>query len=121
MAFFVQDRIQRLEQDGQRLHDSVPRLLVRDRRSVAASGERLAVAGKTLVQPFEAQVGRSAAALDALSPLRVLGRGYAITRDDEGHVVTDASQLDVGASVRVDLSKGSFQATVVETDDGARS
>ena len=117
MAFFVQDRIQRLEQDGQRLHDSVPRLLERDKRSVLASGERLQVAGKAILQPFEAQVGRSAAALDALSPLRVLGRGYAITRDGDGHVVTDASQLSVGANVRVDLSKGSFEATVVETSD----
>lgn len=117
MAFFVQDRIQRLEQDGQRLHDSVPRLLERDKRSVSASGERLQVAGKAILQPFEAQVGRSAAALDALSPLRVLGRGYAITRDGDGHVVTDASQLSVGANVRVDLSKGSFEATVVETSD----
>ena len=121
MAFFVQDRIQRLEQDGQRLHDSVPRLLARDQRLVAASGERLGVAGKALVQPFEAQVGRSAAALDALSPLRVLARGYAITRDDEGHVVTDAGRLSVGSNVRVDLSKGSFEATVVETSDRARS
>ena len=115
MAFFVQDRIQRLEQDGQRLHDSVPRLLLRDQRLVAASGERLSVAGKALVQPFEAQVGRSAAALDALSPLRVLGRGYAIARDDEGHVVTDSSKLSIGKNVRVDLSKGSFEATVVDT------
>ncbi len=121
MAFFVQDRVQRLEQDGQRLHDSVPRLLVRDQRSVAASGERLAVAGKTLAQPFEAQLGRSAAALDALSPLRVLGRGYAITSDSEGHVVTDATQLSVGSNVHVDLSKGSFEATVTETSDVTRS
>ena len=121
MAFFVQDRMQRLEQDGQRLHDSVPRLLVRDQRSVATSGERLAVAGKAIVQPYQAQVGRSAAALDALSPLRVLARGYAITRDEEGHVVTDASQLGEGSNVHVDLSKGSFEATVVKTNDQARS
>lgn len=121
MAFFVQDRMQRLEQDGQRLHDSVPRLLARDQRSVAASGERLAVAGKGLVQPFEAQIGRSAAALDALSPLRVLARGYAITRDEDGHVVTDVSQLGEGANVHVDLSRGSFEASVVKTNDVARS
>ena len=61
-----------------------------------------------------AQVGRLAATLDALSPLKVLGRGYAIATDVEGHVLGDASELSVGSEVNVRLGSGSFSANVTE-------
>ena len=56
-----------------------------------------------------------AASLEALSPLSVLSRGYAIARDGAGHVVKDASELGYSDEVRVLLGTGSFDATVTAT------
>lgn len=46
------------------------------------------------------------ASLDALSPLGVLERGYAIAQDSSGKLVHDASLLSVGDEVNVRLAKG---------------
>ena len=62
-------------------------------------------------------MARSAASLEALSPLAVLSRGYAIAQDKQGHVISNASELSNGDNVRVRLAKGSFLACVTETED----
>ena len=55
--------------------------------------------------------GTCAAQLDALSPLKVLGRGYAMaTREDR--VVRSVTQLEVGDTVTVSLSDGTAQCRV---------
>ena len=57
---------------------------------------------------------RCAAGLDALSPMKVLGRGYAIVSDREGTVVSSADAVQVGQQVDVTLGKGSLTCTVEE-------
>lgn len=111
---FVEDRATQLMQSEQRLHDAIPRLLERDRREVSVAATRLRTCGEAITRPHEAMLQRAAASLDALSPLAVLARGYAITRDAEGHVVQDASRLEAGQDVSVLLGKGSFEATVTQ-------
>ena len=58
----------------------------------------------------------AAARLEGLSPLKVLARGYSLTRDAEGHVVTDAGQLAVGDEVETRLAQGRIRAQVTEVD-----
>jgi len=58
--------------------------------------------------------GRMAAALDALSPLKVLGRGYAIARDEAGKVLTASDQVQVGQAVDLRLRDGSLICRVEE-------
>jgi exodeoxyribonuclease VII large subunit len=55
---------------------------------------------------------RLAASLDALSPLKVLSRGYSIVMDGEGHVIKDAAALDPGDRIGVTLEKGRLQCIV---------
>ena len=114
---FVEEREEQLMQSEQRLHDSMPRLLQRSRRDVELGGQRMRTVGEGLLRPYDATLARMAASLDALSPLKVLSRGYAIARDDEGHVVTDVSALQVGQDVTVRLNKGSVEARVTGLHD----
>ena len=79
---------------------------------------RLRDAAPRLLRPAEATLARLAASLDALSPLAVLARGYAIARDAAGHVVKDSSELACGDEVRVLLGTGSFDATVRAVNNG---
>ena len=52
--------------------------------------------------------------LEALSPQRVLERGYAVVRDAEGRVVRAASDVTVEARVDLQLASGSLAARVEE-------
>ena len=59
-----------------------------------------------------------AAKLDALSPLKVLGRGYAIALDAGGRAVKDAGQLTAGDRLSLRLSKGEALCLVESVNGG---
>ena len=66
---------------------------------------------------FKLQQGRerlalAAASLDALSPLGVLQRGYAIAQDASGKLLRDAATVTPGDAVSVRLAKGKLNARV---------
>jgi exodeoxyribonuclease VII large subunit len=70
-------------------------------RQLEAGGERLA---------------HQAARLEALSPLAVLGRGYAIARRlPEGDIIRAASEAPPGQKVRVQLCRGELDCRVEES------
>jgi exodeoxyribonuclease VII large subunit len=50
--------------------------------------------------------------LNALSPLRILDRGYALVIDSAGNIVKDADQVVVGESISTRLAKGALEAQV---------
>jgi exodeoxyribonuclease VII large subunit len=65
----------------------------------------------------QSQLGVSAGRLEALSPLSVLARGYAVCwNDDRSSVVRRASQVAAGDRVRVRLSEGELQCDVRATE-----
>ncbi len=57
---------------------------------------------------------RCAASLDALSPLKVLGRGYSIATDKDGNAVTNSETVSAGDRLDVSLSRGALKCTVDE-------
>ena len=61
---------------------------------------------------------RLVASLDALSPLKVLGRGYSITTDAGGQTITDATAVSIGDRLHVALSQGALRCTVDEVISG---
>jgi exodeoxyribonuclease VII large subunit len=93
-------------------------------RAAARAGEgrvRLAVTRAALDANFgtrlderRARLEVAVASLDALSPLSVLGRGYALTQDARGRVVRSARRVRVGERVRVRLAEGVLACRVEE-------
>ena len=59
-----------------------------------------------------------AAKLDALSPLKVLGRGYAVAKSADGRILRAAEDADVGEKIEVLLGQGSLSCTVNEQNTG---
>ncbi len=55
---------------------------------------------------------RLAAALDAMSPLRVLTRGYSVASDENGVIVTSTDMIRKGSRLRLRLSDGSADCMV---------
>jgi len=62
------------------------------------------------------RIGKLAAALDALSPLKVLGRGYAIARSEDGDILTSPEQVEVGQALDLRLRDGSLTCRVEERE-----
>ena len=50
--------------------------------------------------------------LDAMSPLKVLGRGYAIARREDGSVLTRAADACPGEGLELRLAEGSVHCHV---------
>lgn len=64
-------------------------------------------------------LSENTAALDALSPLKVLARGYAAAFDGQGKPVMDARALPVGSKLDVRFAHGAAICSVLETREDA--
>lgn len=64
------------------------------------------------VEKENAKLASAAAALDAVSPLNILGRGYAICRDVDGGMIKRVGVLDVGRPIEIQFADGKVDATV---------
>lgn len=54
--------------------------------------------------------------LDAMSPLKVLTRGYALAKTEGGEVLKSVSQVETGDNIIVSLSDGQLRAAVTEKE-----
>lgn len=73
---------------------------------------RLAYSLSHNIHAFRSRLERLQVALDSLGPAAVLSRGYSITRDLEGHVVSDAGKLREGDRLLTTLARGSVESEV---------
>lgn len=69
------------------------------------------------LQHKQQQIVKAAAQLDALSPLAVLSRGYALCRDEKNTVVRNASQIEIGDTITVMLEHGKLYSTVTGKEE----
>lgn len=87
------------------------------RQELDRAGERLAAAGERVCAAKRREYVGRAAQLDAMSPLKVLARGYAIV-SAQGRTVRNSHDVETGQSVNVALSSGSLTCLVEEKEDG---
>ena len=60
------------------------------------------------------------AKLDAMSPLKVLTRGYAMAQSEDGTVLRSVSQVKTGDAITISVSDGSISAAVTEIKENGR-
>lgn len=118
----------RLRRLSQRVDDLGFRLerLAESRALVSARRRRVEVAESGLERGIQARLtkwqqtfARLTHTLDAISPLRVLDRGYAICLGPDGSVVRSSSAVEIDAAIRVRLRDGALRARVTEREDHA--
>jgi exodeoxyribonuclease VII large subunit len=96
-----------------RLQQQHPRhRLALARRRLAAAALALQQHAAGLSQPARLRLARAAGALNALSPLAVLERGYAVVTTG-GRVIRDVAQVESGAELAVRLHVGTLRARVL--------
>jgi len=117
----LSNRGRRLESTRSRLLQHSPALDVQ--RNLARTGalaHRLGNAGRNAVARLEVRLRVAARALDSVSPLATLERGYAIVTDAEsGRILTDAATIKPGRHIRARLLHGGLEATVLRTLENA--
>ncbi len=91
--------------------------LSRRREMLAHSHQMLASGIKARLLRERSRLALAAGKLNALSPLAILERGYAICRDAEGAVLRDATGVVAGDRVGVILAKGELRCRVEEISE----
>jgi exodeoxyribonuclease VII large subunit len=84
---------------------------------LARTADRLGAGVQQQLERRRGRLDRLAASLDALSPLKVLERGYAVARDESGRVLKRAAQFAPGLVFRLGLSDGEVSARTLERDE----
>ena len=80
-------------------------------------GGRLVRAMERLTGGRRERLSALAAALDAMSPLKVLGRGYAIARKSDGRVIASVRDTAPGEEFRLRVSDGQLACQVTGQDN----
>ena len=81
-----------------------------------AQYRRLSAAYEGRLSREQRRFARLCAELDAMSPLKVLGRGYSIVQKD-GRTVTSHGQVEPGDQLNVQLSEGRLLCRVLEKEN----
>ncbi|HUO27078.1 MAG TPA: exodeoxyribonuclease VII large subunit [Candidatus Aquilonibacter sp.] len=95
-------------------HYDLGRVLAGMRRELVAGTAALAAAMRHSLLQQRVRVERMATALQALSPLAILERGYALVFDAEGHLVKDAAAVSAGDEIRARVARGEIDAMVTQ-------
>ncbi|HEX5587776.1 MAG TPA: exodeoxyribonuclease VII large subunit [Acidimicrobiia bacterium] len=103
--------------------DELARLRLRDAsRRLDDCSRRVGELGRARLREASTSLDNSATVVRTLDPVRVLERGYSITRDEAGRVVRRAAGTTVGSVLRTQLADGvvvsRVEGTAVDDDGG---
>lgn len=96
-----------------RRHDPTLRLALAQRR-LSTAESRLTRQRRDLVARPQTVLERASARLEALSPLAVLSRGYAIVYSADGSILRSADATESGQQIHARLAYGSLRAVILE-------
>ena len=119
-ANYIAEKRLLLDQMTDRLCAALPARLSREEQKLAAMRQRLLAAGQGGLHKRRLRFAQTVATLDAISPLRVLARGYAVaTKGKCGAVVSDAAALKAGDTLHIRFAKGAADCRVTDTEEEA--
>ncbi len=111
-AIFVR-RDARLTETRQRLGAAFGLPSVRERlAALDALEQRLRFSSERRAENIGASLDRLRLALEALDPLRPLGRGYSLALDVQGRIVRSVKDASPGMPLRVRVADGALDATI---------
>ena len=94
-----------------------PLAFVQDRRlQLDYMQDKMTSAARTHWDREARRFAGTVAKLDALSPLKVLGRGYAMARTEDGGILRSSAQVRPGDRIELRLAQGSLGCRVEEVE-----
>lgn len=106
-----------------RLYGLDLRRIIRHRREVMTRCRQELISGmRSRLNGDRSRFGIAVGKIDALSPLAILRRGYALCRDERGAIVKNAADVSRGENVSVTLASGRLECEIKEiTSDALHS
>jgi exodeoxyribonuclease VII large subunit len=101
-------------------HYDARRVLAGTRAELESESAAMVGAMRNQLLQHKVRVERMARALEMLSPLAILERGYALVFDSVGQLIKDSVQVASGDEIRARLARGEIQATVKKPEGPAR-
>jgi len=98
-------------------HYDARRVLAGIRAELEAVTTATAAAMRNQLLQNKVRLERMGRALEMLSPLAILERGYALVFDGTGRLVKDAAQVQAGQEISARLARGEIRATVKKTTE----
>ncbi len=102
-------------------HYDARRVLAAMRRELEVESAALVGGMRNLLLQHKVRAERMTTALEALSPLAILERGYALVFDGAGQLVKEASQVKAGDEISARVARGEIRAVVNEAEGGEPS
>jgi exodeoxyribonuclease VII large subunit len=87
------------------------------RRELESRTTSLAAVTRNVLLQHRVRSERLQTALESLSPLAILDRGYALIFDSEGKLLKDASRVNVGDEISARLAHGIVEAAVTKKQE----
>ena len=109
---YLADRRQTLDVLTEKLGRTMANRLTKEAGQLALCRQRLSTAENAVLAGERKRLETRTARLDAMSPLKVLSRGYSITEDDRGTAIVSASSLHPGDHITIRFHRGSISAQV---------
>lgn len=95
-----------------------PKVYLKQRKdALSATADRMCAAQNRYVNIRKQRFVALAAKLDAMSPLKVLTRGYAMTQTQDGSLLRSVKQVRAGDTVSISVSDGSLSASVLSVKE----
>lgn len=91
--------------------------IAQQRKNMEFLKNRLAAAQNQSVAQKQQRYIAAVSKLDAMSPLKVLTRGYSVTQTESGEIVRSAGQVKAGDRVRIRVSDGSMTAKILDQQE----
>jgi exodeoxyribonuclease VII large subunit len=98
-------------------HYDARRVLAGIRGELEAVSAAMAAVMRNQLLQNKVRLERMGRALEMLSPLAILERGYALVFDGTGRLVKDAAQVQAGQEISARLARGEIRATVKKTTE----
>jgi len=114
----LRNRTQRLAALEARLRRQNPALRIAlTQRRLQSANDRLQRTAAQTIATRQTRLNRATAHLEALSPVAVLSRGYALIYDETGALLRAATDTAPGQTIRARLGQGTLAAKVTETSN----
>jgi exodeoxyribonuclease VII large subunit len=120
-AYSIEASVREIIKRGRAAHEKVAlrlrdtdirRALLAQRGALLLQGARLASSARAKIDKEGEKFSVAAGKLDSLSPLAVLGRGYAVAFDSRGRIIKRAEDVKSGEPVRLRVAEGEIDCTV---------
>lgn len=100
------------------ISDSIKEILVDMEDDLVSSKEDLNNSIKNYLDEIAEDLEHKKNKLELINPKSILNRGYSISMDDNGNVITDINSIDVGQKIKTVIKDGFIESVVTDKKKG---